>query len=203
MREQKTNLTPAAVVALAKGDLHNFEVAATPGGIEAQEAAGQVMLCASNILPRQKHSDERKKLDAMGVKFGANVDDLFVTVTLPPGWTKQATDHSMWSHLLDDKSRVRAMIFYKAAFYDRSADLQLKRRYGIETFNNCDAQGNPVEDRNSAYRSVTVTDCGKSIHVVGIWQSRDYEASRALEKQAQAWLNERFPNWEDETAYWD
>lgn len=114
---------PAALAALAKGDLDNFAVAATPGGIEAQEAAGQAMLCASAQLPKELHGCTRESLEALGFKFGNDVDELFVTCTLPPGWKKQATDHSMHSDLLDDQGRKRAGIFYKAAFYDRRADL--------------------------------------------------------------------------------
>ena len=34
----------------------------------------------------------------------------------------------MWSDLLDDKGVKRGSIFYKAAFYDRSAFLRLKEK---------------------------------------------------------------------------
>src|SRR6185436_8068032 len=44
---------------------------------------------------------------------------------------KIATDHSMYTDLVDDKGRVRASIFYKAAFYDRKADISFKRRFSI------------------------------------------------------------------------
>ena len=57
----------------------------------------------------------------MGVVYGEDVDDLFVNVTLPPSWQVNPTDHSMWSELVDSDGVVRAQIFYKAAFYDRSA----------------------------------------------------------------------------------
>jgi len=41
----------AALRALAEGDDENFVVAATPGGIEAQEAQGQRDFVASDTLP--------------------------------------------------------------------------------------------------------------------------------------------------------
>ena len=47
---------------------------------------------------------------------------------MPNGWKKQATDHSMWSELIDDKGKVRATIFYKAAFYDQRAFLNLVKQ---------------------------------------------------------------------------
>ena len=53
-------------------------------------------------------------------------------VKLPAGWKKQATDHSMWSKLLDESGAVVASIFYKAAFYDRIAEMNCApycRRY--------------------------------------------------------------------------
>ena len=45
--------------------------------------------------------------------------------TLPPGWSRQGSDHAMWAHLLDEHGRQRVGIFYKAAFYDRSAHMHL------------------------------------------------------------------------------
>ncbi len=94
-----------------------------PGAIEAQEARGQKELVMSDVLPVECDKSFQAELEAAGVKFGAQVqgDDLFREVTLPKGWVKRATDHSMWSELVDDKGTVRAMIFYKAAFYDRCA----------------------------------------------------------------------------------
>jgi len=61
----------------------------------------------------------------MGIVFGEKVDDLFTSVTLPEGWHKEATEHAMWSKLIDDQGRERASIFYKAAFYDRSAFMSI------------------------------------------------------------------------------
>jgi hypothetical protein len=53
------------------------------------------------------------------------------SVKLPEGWHIKATDHSMWSNLVDDKGRNRASIFYKAAFYDREAFLSFNRRFSM------------------------------------------------------------------------
>ncbi len=117
---------PAALSALMRGDVENAIVAQTPGGIELQEAAGQAALVGTrDLLPRDC---PREQLEALGFVFGEDADDLFVNVTLPKGWRKKATDHSMWSDLLDDKGVKRGSIFYKAAFYDRSAFLRLKEK---------------------------------------------------------------------------
>lgn len=119
-------MKPAALRALLNGDLENFEVASTPGGIEKQEAQGQKDFVASESLPRLC---PRQDLEKLGFVFGENIDGdsgLFVQVKMPKGWKKRATEHSMWSELIDDKGEARASIFYKAAFYDRSAFLRLK-----------------------------------------------------------------------------
>lgn len=94
-------------------------------GIEAQEAEGQHQLCASQQLPTDMGADVREMLEAAGAEFKGKCegDPLFQTVVLPEGWRVQATDHSMWSHLLDANGETRARIFYKAAFYDRDASI--------------------------------------------------------------------------------
>lgn len=93
-----------------------------PKAIEAQESRGQDQLVNSHDLPVDCRPD-RTALEAAGVKFGEphKGDPLFCRAELPAGWTKRATDHSMWSELVDADGKVRANIFYKAAFYDRDA----------------------------------------------------------------------------------
>jgi hypothetical protein len=97
-----------------------------PRAIEAQEARGQQELVESEQLPVRINEGGREKLEALGVVFMPCVgDDIFRSVKLPKGWKKVLTDHSMWSNLVDDKGVVRAQIFYKAAFYDRSAHMSV------------------------------------------------------------------------------
>lgn len=48
------NITPAAIQAAVSGNIENFIAASTPGGIEAQEAAGQqsftmIKLCQKSV----------------------------------------------------------------------------------------------------------------------------------------------------------
>jgi hypothetical protein len=95
-----------------------------------QEKRGQGDLIRSEVLPRQC---PRADLETLGFVFGQEVDDLFIEVKFPAGWKKVATEHSMWTDLVDDKGRKRGGIFYKAAFYDRSAHMHLNRRYSYGT----------------------------------------------------------------------
>lgn len=89
MRSSELRMTPAALAAAAEGDLRNALVAATPGGIEASEKAGQQALVASTDMPKQL---DRAAFEKVGFTFGADVDELFIKATLPPGWKRGATD---------------------------------------------------------------------------------------------------------------
>lgn len=104
---------------LAESMLHGSESA-----IYQQEAEGQRQLVTSQVLPYGMWGkDNRVELEALGITVGDPVpdDELFRYVTLPDGWNRRATDHSMWSEIVDTHGRPRARVFYKAVFYDRKA----------------------------------------------------------------------------------
>lgn len=96
------------------------------GGIEGQEKAGQQQLLESTTLPTEMHGGD-EKFKALGFTFGAVVDGdpLFREATLPEGWKRQGTEHSMWSEIVDQRGIPRVAIFYKAAFYDRGAHMHV------------------------------------------------------------------------------
>ena len=75
-----------------------------------------------------KHTADWEVLAQWGIQKGNQIDDLFCETTLPTGWSKVSTDHSMWSKLLDKKGRVRAMIFYKGVYYDRDAFINVRKQ---------------------------------------------------------------------------
>ncbi|OZE77164.1 hypothetical protein CH305_18170 [Rhodococcus sp. 15-649-2-2] len=101
------------------------------GYIEGMESAGQRQLVQSSVLPTEildYDSDKPwSKFESLGFVRGEQVpgDPLFTSVTLPEGWTKEGSDHAMWSYILDDRGLRRVSVFYKAAFYDRSAHMGL------------------------------------------------------------------------------
>lgn len=174
---------------------NNFEnllVAMTPGGIEAQEARGQRDLVSSQRLPRRC---PKADLEALGFKFAVQStdgDDLFWGVEYPSGWSMRPTDHSMWSELIDPKGRRRAGIFYKAAFYDRSAHMNLDQRYGISrTF-----------DDGPVVFFVRDFD-GTRLHSADPVDSGDWTAHDAARKECEDWLTANYPNWESPRMYWD
>lgn len=97
------------------------------GSIEAQEKQGQSDFNSKEILPIKIKGGTRQEMKSFGVVYGKPVDDLFIEAKLPEGWKKEPMDHPMWSKLLDDQGRERALIFYKATFYDRDAFISITR----------------------------------------------------------------------------
>ena len=106
-----------------------------PGAIEQQEADGQESFCKSTDLPieclRKTFEEYVAILESLGIKCGEK-HDIFMSVELPEGWKKVATDHSMHNYLVDDRGRKRAGIFYKAAFYDRHAHINFETRFKMQ-----------------------------------------------------------------------
>lgn len=189
-----------------------LEMLPGPGAIERQEARGQRELVQSEVLPADCRPNCRAALEKAGVVFGAPVDGdpLFVHATLPAGWKKQATEHAMHSDLLDEKGRVRAGIFYKAAFYDRRASMNASRRYdvGVDYYT-----PEAREKRGTETFRACVRD-GKEIIFLGEWHTVPYPppgqwpegfqtANDLARKDAVAWISERYPDWENPAAYWD
>jgi hypothetical protein len=199
-------INPAALGALLRGDVDNFLTASTPGGIEAQEAQGQRDLVNSSRLPHEFIGGMQSDLELAGVVFGDVVDDLFRNVTLPEGWKLEATEHSMWSDLLDNHGRKRAAVFYKAAFYDRKAHLSVTQRFNISSYNHCDAEGNLVEyGQPYTHLATVITDCEKPVKLIGCYvDSSDNWSMRDVHyEEATKWLDANYPDWKDRSAYWD
>ena len=167
-RNEPTGITPAALNALLSGDLVNAKIAMTPGGIEAQEAAGQQEACRASRLPIKGTAEQREVWESFGVIFGEPHDDQFVNVQLPAGWHFRPTEHSMWSELTDSVGRVRASMFYKAAFYDRHAHIRLDQRFDTST------------DYDSEPQRIIIVDCKNEIHEIGAYDKSDYHRADSI-----------------------
>ena len=192
----KEKITPAGLGALAMGDMENLIAASTPAGMEAQEAAGQKEFVANQTLPID---GPRRELELLGFQFGEREsdDDIFIPVQFPEGWSKKPTEHSMWSHLLDDKDRVRGSIFYKAAFYDRNAHMRLERRYSCQR--HYELKENEIQ--------YLIKDGDKTIFETEIVQVAEgqkfYDIADVVEATAVKWLEDNYPDYNDVKAYWD
>ena len=78
----------------------------------------------SEVVARENEINEeftKERYKKLGFENLQKVDDLFYKAKAPNGWRIEPTEHSMWNHLFDEDERMVARIFYKAAFYDRSA----------------------------------------------------------------------------------
>lgn len=177
--------------------------------IENQEVRGQKAVVTSTTLPIDGSMTEAAK--ASPIQWGDRKDALFREAILPPGWKKLPTDHAMWSKLVDEKGRGRAMIFYKSAFYDTSAHIEFNRRFRI-------AYAHVERDANNnwLYEIYNIEDLGLGPNLVVIHAVRfDYperssvdgetwcELLEAGRKAAATWLLEHYPNCDDPNAYWD
>jgi len=171
-----------------------------------QEKQGQRSFVNSETLPtdmgRYSKYNVKEILEDAGIKFLGEVegDPMFQYVELPTGWKKLPTDHSMHSKLVDEKGRERANIFYKAAFYDRSANLSLSTRFNFRLdYDRREKEGVAVAH---------VTDGDNVIHSTEPIKLPDdnrkqYEVSEKAHEAAIAWLNRQYPDWKNPGAYWD
>lgn len=200
-------VTPAALSALLSGDMPNFRAASTPGGIEAQEAQGQRDLVSNfDRLPLRMSQTEKETAIAFGFEFGEPIDEVFMSVKAPEGWTLRASDHNMHSDILDGSGALRGNMFYKAAFYDRRADLSWNSRYSVQC-----KRG----DETTIYVGTDARDNVAVIEPVEVPTPQfpadrdytNYDAARVVEQAAEAKMREQlaelFPDYSNPAAYWN
>ena len=157
--------------------------------------------------------DQRPIFEKMGISFHGEVegDPLFTKATLPPGWRKEHTGHSMGLVLLDDKGRERASIFYKAAFYDRNAHMSASYRYkAIPNYSDADyqeyARGVVCDGDVEIWTTDRVKITKENSRGVYNRTKGDYDVKPVRDAQrdkAAAWLDENRPGWKDPLARWD
>jgi hypothetical protein len=149
--------------------------------IEAQERQGQAQLVNSDRLPTRTHDTDDLFL-AAGFTFGDPDpgDDLFRPATLPAGWRRQASDHDMHSVIVDELGRTRVSIFYKAAHYDRRADMRLIGLAGYLA--DCIRHGTPVVPDDTWATPQAITVCARA-------------AMAGTEKQIASWTGRGADRW--------
>lgn len=202
-------ITPATLSALSKGDLANAIVASTPGGIEQQEKQGQIEQSFLETLPldgtiKPRHGQDMRPLwESLGFVFGKPADDLFVNVKFPEGWQKKPADHSMWTYIVDEKGRKRGGVFYKAAFYDRSAHCSLDRRFQVtQTYGEGDNEAAYIEDASGEVNQRIEGLCRVRPGMEREDMMACYAKMDAAKAKLTAWLKENYPDYESPIAYW-
>lgn len=112
-----------------------------PHVTEEIERAGQAAFVSSITLPIEVHgrwvadgsdlgrlqsaAEAEADIEELGIVLGAPIDDTFRNAVLPPGWSKQPSDHSMWSYVVDETGARRVAVFFKAAPYDYRAFMRI------------------------------------------------------------------------------
>jgi hypothetical protein len=192
----------AMVLSLLSGDQEQ--------AILGQERQGQAELVGSTVLPTDIQGDGRRALEVAGVVFGKRVagDPMFTEATLPEGWRKVATSHDMWSDLLDDLGRVRARIFYKASWHDRSSHMSVEARYGVRT--EYEKRSGECAWHENGTRAVVLDGGhpGSDTRLFATaWQypkkGNDRWHAPEPRKEAETWLAKHFPRHKEPNAYWD
>lgn len=164
------------------------------GEVERMESAGQRQLVESTDLPTKgSHDPEFLRL---GFTFGDPHphDPLFRPATLPEGWTRAGTDHAMHSKVLDGLGRERVSVFYKAAFYDRRANMRLNTVFGYVSSGLWDGTDPVLDDEWATAEAVTEAAqgyIGRERESLELWQrpdvadgQREYAAERVTEAKA-------------------
>ena len=118
----------ASFIAAMKGDRTHASM--TSDDIESSEAAGQKTMIDSTQIPKD---GDWELLKSWGLVILGDADDLFYDAQLPEGWDLRPTGHSLNTDMIDNWGRKRAALFYKAAFYDRRAEVfVIKNRFIVE-----------------------------------------------------------------------
>ncbi|MBS3071523.1 hypothetical protein J4408_00875 [Candidatus Pacearchaeota archaeon] len=67
--------------------------------------------------------DSRQILNELGFRILGEESDLFYSVEPPKGWERSTEGY--WTKVIDENKRERIQQFYKGAFYDREAFLNI------------------------------------------------------------------------------
>lgn len=203
---EPTKITPAAMAAAVTGNIDATLAAMTEGGIEAQEKRGQQEQAEQETLPMEL-GPNTGSFEKAGFLLGEKLSDLFQEAIFPDGWYKKPTDHSLYTDILDGDGRRRGSIFFKDAFYDRSAKATLTRRFLVKT----------ITDRDSNLVTAIIEDAAGMVErSVGGMERPRWGEGRELaetndkiikdaEEKLKAWLDTTFsPAWRtDVNAHWD
>ena len=184
----------------------NSRIIAFPVNTE-HKAGFQEIFYAKDILPIEGMINFEEQLTAMGFIIDqAEIDSLFRRVSLPPGWKKIATDHSLCLDLVDNLGRKRAGIFFKAAFNDRKSYMIWCSRFSTKL---CLADSGNIYnfacDQPVPIVAV-VLDAGKDIVFSTNPETvarNNHEAISRLSLQTRKWLAANYPDWEKPFAYWE
>lgn len=113
-----------------ESDVPNLSGKSPRQNVMIEEAAQRAVAESETWLLAKKINDysqpgstSREALEALGFTILGNADDLFYKVQPPDGWTK--TTSGFWTTVLDEQGKERILQFFKGAWYDRDAFLNI------------------------------------------------------------------------------
>ncbi len=166
--------------------------------IERQESRGQQQLVCGDVIPTDRRIDDSVLIE-LGFTLGEVVQDdpIFQRAGLPDGWSKKATDHAMWSHIIDERGRKRFGVFYKAAFYDRSAHMSMSNRYYV---------GRDYDAPDGVLR-IHAVDCEVVLNHTVVPSppvDEQFRAEDEMVAEMKEWMNQNYwSGWDDTVLGWN
>lgn len=146
---------------------------------------------ATLVLPRKLSPSKIMSFKNLGFTFDLSNDEIY-KVGLPEGWSTISNRTS--SMILDEKNRRRCLS--SLGFFSVKNDLNFLTRYRVDSKRIANDRFSPI--------LVYVCDSDgnqiKAIGLCGTYYSEDYYC---LVKQAENYLDENFPKWQDPNMYWD
>lgn len=185
--------------------------------IETEERRAQREFASSEKLPVRVDRGTREQLESMGIVFGEeDQEGIFVVATLPEGWKRQATDNSFWTNVVDEHGSPRLSVFVKSSFLSTQAFVRPCGRFyatimpvdGFGKRPRCMEWMGAVIDtwggKDTIVFRTTETTIEPEPDMIGSTAFHQHSDTKdSLEREAQEWLAERFPDHANRTAYWD
>lgn len=167
-----------------------------------QESQGQREVVNSSVIPTDMHN-KHEEFEALGFKFGeVQTDDpMWREVTLPEGWSREGSNHAMWSFIVDERGYRRCSIFYKAAFYDRSAHIGIAREPETKAQNDSyDTFADEFDSRDGDWQSYTSRREGDNLVRIARRHVLDETGRRTYDHDLSGYSSN--PRFEDKTHEW-
>ena len=172
--------------------------------LENMEKEGQDLDVRKTMLAKDMYPS-KEVWEQVGFTFtDIPGDDVLCKATLPEGWSIKATDHSMWNEIIDAKGHVRGTMFYKAAFYDRSAHMSLNSRYRVHSeYIGEDSRTVEVYFGNAQEKIMVAGQVYLKRYATPEEKKEIWDKQNMLLEQATKFAQENYPDWQNVIAYWD
>ena len=173
--------------------------------VEHMEEEGQKDVF-ERIMLAKVMEPPREEWEKLGFIFNEIAgEEVLLQAVLPKGWKlKQNENNAMWTDILDEKGTLRGQMFYKAAFYQQMAHMELFKKYGIKRNN---ISMDPIIDEVYFGNSQEVLFIGgrATLPLNPTEEQRNlyFEQLEEATQKVREFAAENYPDWENPLAYWD